>query len=237
MTAEIEFYKRHYGGGVAAGATPLDRFEREMLARGKRYGLVTEYLSRQKLVRGCLAEIGCGGAEALLILSRRFRFDRIVGIDIASDSDNEDLHGIEFLAQNLNDPWSFADGSVDYLIAMMVIEHLFDPFFAFKEINRTLSSNGAAFVNLPLVTGIKNRVRLLFGYLPVTSSAYEGWFEKEEWDGNHLHYFSMHSIHDLARKAGLRVAEVRGVGAFHECKSWAPSLLAGEVTFLLERKQ
>ncbi len=117
---------------------------------------------------------------------------------------------------------------------MMVIEHLFDPFHAFREIKRTLSLGGSAFVNLPLVTGVKNRMRLLFGYIPETSIAYGSWFEREEWDGNHLHYFSMRSIYDLARKSGLRVTDVRGVGAFYKCKSWMPGFLASEVTFQLQ---
>ncbi len=86
MTTEDKFYKRHYGGGVAVEATPLDHFEREMLARGQRYALVTEHLSRQKSVSGCIAEIGCGGGEALIIFSKLYRFDRLIGVDIASDT-------------------------------------------------------------------------------------------------------------------------------------------------------
>jgi tRNA1(Val) A37 N6-methylase TrmN6 len=55
-----------------------------MLAPGKRYGLVAECLSKDQPIGGRIAEIGCGGAEALLILSRYYQFDRVVGIDIAT---------------------------------------------------------------------------------------------------------------------------------------------------------
>jgi SAM-dependent methyltransferase len=237
VSAEAKFYKDHYAGGVGVGATPLEVFAREMLAPGKRYGLVAEHLFTDDGAGGCLAEIGCGGGEALLIFSQSRHFDRIVGVDIAlvpPCRQRGAAAGVEFLSSNLNEKWPLADGEVDYLIAMMVIEHLFDPFDAFKEISRCLSKRGAAYVNLPLVTGLRNRVRLLFGRLPETSIRYEQWFQKGEWDGNHLHYFSLRSIHDLAHCCGLRVTDIRGVGAFHELKTRLPSLLAAEVTFRMQ---
>jgi SAM-dependent methyltransferase len=237
MSAEAKFYKNHYAGGVGVGATLLEVFAREMLAPGKRYGLVAEHLFRDDRAGGCLAEIGCGGGEALLILSESRQFDRIIGVDIALIPPcrrRDTAPSVEFLNSNLNEKWPFADGEVDHLIAMMVIEHLFDPFHAFREIKRCLSNRGAAYVNLPLVTRLWNRMRLLVGELPETSIRYEQWFQSGEWDGNHLHYFSLRSIHDLARSCGLRLTDIRGVGTFHELKTRLPSLLAAEVTFRMQ---
>jgi hypothetical protein len=96
-----------------------------------------------------------------------------------------------------------------------------------------LKSGGVAFVNLPLVTAVGNRLRLALGVLPITSSPYPMWFASKEWDGNHLHYFSVASIRELAAATGLAVTEVRGVGRFHRLKSAVPSLLASEITFAL----
>jgi len=237
MSTEAKFYKDHYAGGVGVGATPLEVFAREMLGHNKRYGLVAEHLFRDEEAGGCLAEIGCGGGEALLILSKSRHFDRVIGVDIALDPEccpPGAAARIEFLISNLNERWPLADEDVDHLIAMMVIEHLFDPFHAFREIKRCLSSRGAAYVNLPLVTGLRNRVCLLFGKLPETSINYKQWFEKSEWDGNHLHYFSLQSIYDLARSCGLRLTDIRGVGRFHALKTRLPSLLAAEITFRME---
>jgi SAM-dependent methyltransferase len=235
-TAESDFYARHYGGGLMrAGTMPLDQFEREMLAPGKRYSLLAEHLAREQPSGASIAEIGCATADALLILSQRYSFRRIIGVDIATASEGINADGLEIFTANLNEAWPFGDGEIDYLVAMMIIEHLFDPFHAFREIKRCLSAKGCAFVNLPLVTSVRNRARLLLGRLPVTSSPYENWFEKGEWDGNHLHYFSLSSIRDIARACSLRVGEIRGVGALHRWKTRMPSLLAGEVTFQLQR--
>lgn len=237
MSAEADFYKNHYGSGVRVGATPLDVFAREMLAPGRRYGLVAEHLLSRNNVGGCVAEIGCGGGEALLILSQSRHFHRIIGVDIAlipPTGQRGDAVDVHFVSGNLNEEWPFADGEVDHLIAMMVIEHLFDPFHAFCEIKRCLAGPGAAYVNLPLVTGLRNRARLLFGKIPETSIRYGEWFRCREWDGNHLHYFSLRSIRDLAQSCGLSVTDIRGVGRFHRLKTRLPSLLAGEVTVRIE---
>ena len=234
MTTEANFYKRHYHGGVTADSTALADFEASMLAPEKRYHLVEETLRRERPNGGVIAEIGCGGAQALLILSRRYRFDRVVGVDIATASAGMTPEGIEIIEGNLNERWPFGDAEVDILIAMMVIEHLFDPFHSFREIKRSLAKTGMAFVNLPLVTSVRNRMRLLAGKLPTTSIAYETWFADKEWDGNHLHYFSMAAIHGLARDSGLRVSDVQGVGTFGRLKTWLPAFFASEVTFCLK---
>ena len=209
MGAEADFYVRHYGGGVPVGATSLRDFEAQMLAPGMRYALVAEHFSN---IAGCgvVAELGCGGAETLLILSQSHHFDRVVGIEIASTLATQT--GIEILSANLNVSWPFEDGEVDVLIAMMIIEHLFDPFHSFSEIKRTLAKDGIAFVNLPLVTGIRNRLRLLLGHLPETSKPYASWFDDKSWDGAHLHYFSLPSIRALARS--LWFAHYRSQGCW-----------------------
>src|SRR5262245_458720 len=110
MSVEAKFYRAHYGGGIGAGATPLEVFARDMLAPGKRYGLVTEDLLKNYGTGGCLAEIGCGGGEALIILSESRHFERIVGVDIALVSSRQQssaIERVEFLSSNLNDKWPF----------------------------------------------------------------------------------------------------------------------------------
>ncbi len=88
----------------------------------------------------------------------------------------------------------FADSSEDCLVAMTIFEHLFDLCFCFSEVKSFLSTNGRVFVNLPLMTSLKNRFRLLIGNLPETSNPYSKWRTKGHWDGFHLYYFSVLSI-------------------------------------------
>ena len=118
----------------------------------------------------------------------------------------------------------------------MVIEHLFNPFHSFSEIERLLSKDGVAFINLPLVTSIKNRMRLLLGKLPETSVSYETWFEDENWDGSHLHYFTIESIKRLCDKYNLEIIKIKPVGNYLFLKNIFPSFLSNEISFCVQKK-
>jgi SAM-dependent methyltransferase len=226
MTAERDFYTRHYSGGLTPDAqSPHD----QTFGPSHRYALVASQL-RVAPPGGTLVELGCSRGNTLRALSRLNKFKSVLGIDLAFGNGGT-IDGVSFQAANLNEPWPLEDGSVDFLVALMVIEHLFDPFHSFAEIRRVLRPTGSAFVNLPLVTSLPNRARLLIGRLPITSVPQERWFIDREGDGNHLHYFSVPSIAALANATGLRVTRTRGVGRFHQLKTLLPSLLASEATF------
>lgn len=232
MTADTEFYKRHYNGGIALDGAVQDDVAHAALRPGGRYCLVAEKLAARPSSEARVVELGCGNGQILMLLAARHGLRNATGVDVAFKNP-QTINRVEFRNYNLNDRWPFEAGSIDHLVAMMVFEHLFDPFHCFEEVRRTLAPGGMAYVNLPLVTNLKNRLRMLAGTLPVTSIPFDRWFEERGWDGNHLHYFSMASIHRLAEACNLRVIDVRGVGRLHGIKSAWPSLLAGEVTFSL----
>lgn len=207
----------------------------QMFAAGGRYTIVTESLSNDKQLEfGSVAELGCGKGDKLLYVQKRFGFREAVGIDLCfSQPIFNAMEGHQFFAANLNQAWPLQDDSIDVLIAMMLLEHLFDPYASFREIERVLKPNGRAFVNLPLITSIKNRLRLLLGRIPVTSVPYKRWQKEGHWDGFHLHYFTLAAIQDLANYAGLNITLIRAVGRFHGVKNQLPGLLCDEISFEL----
>jgi SAM-dependent methyltransferase len=132
---------------------------------------------------------------------------------------------------NLDSP--FEDGQFDVVIAMMVIEHLFNPFHSFREVARLLRPGGYAFINLPIVTSVKNRARLFFGTLPLTSS--KDWWQNEEWDGGHLHYFSIESVRRLSEKYQLELSEMYPCGRLFQLKRVFPTILCNELSFVFRK--
>jgi SAM-dependent methyltransferase len=181
-----------------------------------------------------IVELGCGSGEHLLWLKERFQFANSLGIDLGF-GDYAHQGSAVFKPGNLNLTWEIDDRSVDVLIAMMVIEHLFNPIHSFLEIQRVLAPDGRAFVNLPLITGCKNRLRLLIGEMPITSVPYQRWLDEGHWDSFHLHYFTIASIFDLAQHVGLRVSRLEGVGRGKWLKNLFPSFLCGEISFELQK--
>lgn len=236
-SSEKTFYQRHYAGGLqVASQEALDAARDAHYLPGKRYHLLLTELDPARTY-GTVVEIGCADGGSLRYLASRVRFRRVVGIDIAfPDGMAQEIDGVQFLQANSNERLPLEDGSVDVYVAMMVIEHLFDPFHAFQEVKRVLSPTGQAFINLPLVTSIKNRLRLLTGRLPVTSVPFERWLVDREWDGNHLHYFSVDAIERLAALSGLQLTKVAGVGSHHQWKSRLPRWLANELSFVVTHK-
>jgi SAM-dependent methyltransferase len=137
-------------------------------------------------------------------------------------------------AHDLNDDCPYPNEHFNVVIAMMIIEHLFDPFHSFSEISRLLTNGGQAFINLPLITSIKNRARLLFGRLPLTSA--KNWWDLEEWDGGHLHYFTVDSITNLGSKYGLILDAIYPVGPGYALKSMWPRFLCNEASFVFTKR-
>jgi SAM-dependent methyltransferase len=134
---------------------------------------------------------------------------------------------------NLDNPFPFEDARFDVVIAMMVIEHLYDPFHAFAEVARVAKPGARIFVNLPNIGSIRCRIDLMLGRLPNTSTA--SWFDQREWDGGHLHYFTVDSVRKLAEVSGLKLVGQRAVGSMPALKRLRPSLLCHEITYVLEK--
>ncbi len=205
---------------------------------GMRYSIIEQSLSRQPIQkRDAIVELGCGNGTRLLYLKEKFGFANALGIDLCFADRGIQMADYRFFSANLNYPWPLEDQSADVLVAMMLLEHLFDPFASFREIQRVLQSEGRAFVNLPLITSVKNRFRLLAGKIPITSVPYTRWQEEGHWDGFHLHYFTIASIYDLARSANLRICKMKAVGRLAALKDLWPSFLCDEISFELRHQR
>jgi SAM-dependent methyltransferase len=232
LSAEERFYQRHYSDALEIfddGAS----FERASQIRGHRYFCLHREIRdpRQKAALEC----GVGSHNICAYLSRFFgSYSAIdIGAPKLKEGDRKEALTFNLIRHNLNEPWPFPASQFDVVLAMMVFEHLFDPFFSFSEMSRVLRPGGIALVNLPIVTSIKNRVRLLFGRLPLTSTP--DWWKMEEWDGGHLHLFSIPSIKNLCAKYDMQVARLYACGQLPRLKEVWPSGLCGEISFVIRK--
>ena len=224
------FYERSHAE-LAKRFGPGSTVDAAALAAGNhRYSAAYQYLQAKP---GCrVLEMGYGGGgiiENMAPLAARYEIvdilDRTAG---QPQPENLTLH-----VANLDNRFPFENASFDVVVAMMVIEHLYDPFHAFAEVARVAKPGAAVFVNLPNVGSIRCRLELLRGHLPVTSTP--DWFEQREWDGGHLHYFTVASVQRLAGLSGLKVVAVEAVGSMPWLKRLRPSLLCHEITYRLEK--
>jgi cyclopropane fatty-acyl-phospholipid synthase-like methyltransferase len=196
-----------------------------------------------------VTELSIGrGALSLALLKERSDLT-LTGVDIAPVliqhlSQEAALMGAAFsnrlrlLEANLDRDFSILpDDSADLIVAIDIMEHVFDVFAFARHCSRVLKASGYLILRVPNIAYITHRLRLLSGGLPVTSSWYgpkkdlAAWQDRYGWDGGHLHYFNLWSLKKLLGAFGIRVLQVTDAGARGEgIRNFFPTLLAGNLT-------
>jgi len=218
------FYEKMYGDertdkpSLPFLYSKLRRFELN------RYDLVFENIPEGDRV----LEIGCGDGELLFKLKNKYR--EVWGIDISKPRidrikkklEREGEVGIHVRVEDANQRLDFEDEYFDTIVANAVLEHLFDPYHFMEESHRLLRSKGTLVVYVPNVAYLPNRIRLLFGKLPITS-------REIGWDGGHLHYFTRSSLKRLFEREGFIVVKITSGGVFAKIRRIWGSLLCGDI--------
>src|SRR5262245_57279574 len=97
-----------------------------------------------------ILEIGCGDASFTKDLARFSK--RVTAVDISSQQialNREKYREIEFIAHDLAEPLPFTRNQFKAIWCSEVLEHLFDPAFAVREMHRVLEPGGFILVTVP----------------------------------------------------------------------------------------
>jgi len=202
----------------------------------KNFDLHREDLALSLLDKGDkLLDIGCG--KGSLMFKAKQKFNEVYGIDISPSRIEQakkdavekfpDSRAFHFNLCNINEQINFNDCMFDAVTLIHIVEHVFDPYFVVGEAYRVLKQNGILIANVPNIAYIKQRIRLLLGKLPVTSSPYN--WNQIGWDGGHLHYFTKKTFCGLLEGCGFKILKVTGSGLFATFRNFYPSLLTGDI--------
>ena len=221
--AATRFYTRMHAqaDSVALLAAPTP----DLSVPRHRYHCVYRHLAANPGLEVC--ELGVGAPwllRTLAPLTRSFDIADIIDCTGGSLPPNARL-----TLTNLDERFPYPDASFDSVIAMMVIEHLYDPFFAFAEVARICRPGGTVFVNLPNIAALRCRLQLLAGRMPVTSTPV--WWDLRQWDGNHLHHFTVADTVRLAALNGLGLTGMHPVGRHLWLKRLRPQLFCHEISY------
>lgn len=124
----------------------------------------------------------------------------------------------------------------DVVIAIDVLEHVFDAFRFVRRCRELLKPDGWLFLRVPNLCYIKRRFAVFTGNLPITSSwfetpgSYRSWKERHGWDGGHLHFFTIAALRWLLEDEGFQCNAWRDIGAHGEAarRIW-PGMLFGNI--------
>ena len=178
-----------------------------------------------------LLDIGCWDGRLLDLINSKELYEELYGVDISQEAvEKTKAKGYHAQAADLNgDPLPFSDSNFDAVTLLAVLEHVFDPYHLIREIHRVLRPGGLLVIDVPNVGSFSNRVRIVFGYLPITST-------DPGWDGGHLHYFTKHALDHFLDRKGFDVLTRRTTGGHPQIREWWLSLLAGEFIYECRRR-
>ena len=163
--------------------------------------------------------------------------------DSFGPSDKTSTSEVNYIECNFDTQFDLLPTSnFDIVIALDIMEHVFDVFNFIENCNRILNNHGILFLRVPNIAYIRHRAGLFFGKLPITASWFEtkgeitAWRERHGWDGGHLHYFTIPRLHELLNCFGFKVIKCRDPGCrFSILRNLIPRLLYSNPLIIAEK--
>jgi SAM-dependent methyltransferase len=119
----------------------------------------------------------------------------------------------DLISRNFNSLIPLNDGTIDYIYAGEIIEHLINPEWILKESFRVLKPGGCIIITTPNITRIGNIFRLLTGrsnYEHLTPIGTQD--PQDEWRG-HFREYSLKELTEIINRQGFKVI----VGINYNC--------------------
>jgi methionine biosynthesis protein MetW len=160
--------------------------------RHERFDAIMEMLTPDSRV----LDIGCGDGVLCSLLDGELGC-AVCGADFSKVAlERVKERGFPVVQVDIEKPLPFVDDSFDHVVCSEVLEHLFDPRAALKEMVRVASRS--VVVTVPNVGFILDRLRLLIkGRFPVT-------------DPGHIRFWTRTDFIEMVDKLGFRVERVTG---------------------------
>lgn len=159
--------------------------------------LLAEYLP----ANGKVIDIGCGDALTTgpLIISRNCRY---VGVDLSDSAVTlAKRHGFEAYRVADASELPFEDSQFDAAVCIEVLEHLFLPHLAAKEIFRVLKPGGMLIATVPNAAHWRKRIEL--GLLGLFDPYGDNLSRSQPWRDPHIRFFTPVSLGKMLHIAGF----------------------------------
>ena len=160
-------------------------------------------------------DVGGGDGLFLSLLQERKNFTQLSLLDISPVAvEKARSKDLKARVADLTQPFPFADNTFETACALDVLEHLYDPLPALKEMGRVAKQVIAV---VPNFNFIKERLQVSLGQVP---------FQCKPQRGGHVYWFNYQILKTLVTEAGLEI-DVTSFGSFRRFSSLSNWLAKG----------
>lgn len=148
---------------------------------------------RQLAGDATILEVGCGDGSFTRNLAEHS--SRVTAVDISASQIERNARAhpeIRFVQHDVAQPFPFENEAFDVIWCSEVLEHLFDPGFAVREMQRVLAPGGRLLVTVPFHGVFKDVLIALFR-----------WDEHFAPTNPHIRFFTRKTLSQLAASAGF----------------------------------
>ena len=149
-----------------------------------------------------ILEVGCGDGSFTRSLARYS--SRVTAVDISASQIERNTRTqpeIRFIQHDVAQPFPFANEAFGVIWCSEVLEHLFDPGFALREMQRVLVRGGRLLVTVPYHGAFKDVLIALFK-----------WDDHFSPNNPHIRFFTRKTLSQLAASAGFVEIETTTCG-------------------------
>jgi len=167
---------------------------------------VVDALVKYQIPAGKVLEIGCAGGATGKSMKEKMTVDSYVGIELSQEAAEMARQHIDKVIvadierTDLQKDHGLKHGEFDLLVALDVLEHLYDPWDAMKELADFVRPGGHIVVSIPNVQNISVLKELIKGK----------WHYEDAGilDATHLRFFTLEESEKLIRGAGLTIKSI-----------------------------
>jgi SAM-dependent methyltransferase len=190
--------KEYYDTDYARSQLDLDE-------RGNTFAKIADVWQETKTQMRIL-DIGCGAGS---VCEQAVQMGHLVyGLDIMQEAVRRaDQKGLKARVHDVNQGLPFEDRYFDCILALDILEHLFDPLALLHEIRRVLAGDGYAIIFLPLHFDLRQRLRMLNGKGIVLYEHLEYNPNYVAWRYFHVRFFTLQEAQDFVAIGGFRIQQ------------------------------
>lgn len=192
----------------------------------KRHRIILETIKKFDKKFERVLDLGCGSGYYLIKMKEELEIAELYGADISKNSINEaNKLGINGSCLDLDkDVLPYHDNSLDLIISIDVIEHLFNPDLYLKEINRVLKPGGLFFIVTPNLGWWFNIIGLLGGFQPyyteTSLNTSYGHIKGGEYNFGHIRHYTKKGLTRLLESHDFKLKKTTGIEFLFRNNFW-----------------